>query len=59
MLQLLHSLTVCISDLTVCFSLGLQNLLEQRRGNAFGLVRPTARANYPATAKQSKAVLLY
>lgn len=29
-MQLLHSLTVCISDLTMCFNLWLQNLLENR-----------------------------
>ena len=56
--RLLHSLSVCISDLTACFDLGLQNLLENIRENAFGLVHPTAWANCPTMAKHSKVVLL-
>lgn len=52
------SFTVCVLDLTACFHLGLQNLLENR-GNAFGPVCHTAWANYLASVKQSKVVLLY
>lgn len=57
-LHLLHSFTVCVLEFTVCFNLGLQNFLANR-GNAFGLVCPTAWANYLTSVKQSKVVLLY
>lgn len=57
MLHLLHSLTISISDLTLCSNLGLQNLLDNR-GNAVVWWFPPVWVNYTTTAEQGSAALL-
>lgn len=56
-LHLLHSLTISISDLTLCSNLGLQNLLDNR-GNAVVWWFPPVWVNYTTTAEQGSAALL-